>query len=131
MANRAFYPAQSFGSSRVYGEFEFQSNSNNPVNQATITGSNMVASVARTAAGTFLVTLKDSFNRVVWKSAEVDDSANDGAYATTGIVTNEATATPIQFYVFTRAPDGTLEDLVQGRRVQVGMAFRNGNWGVQ
>ena len=130
MANRTFYPSQSYGSSRVYMEFEFQVNSTGAVDQTTITGCDGVASVTRTAVGTFKVILKDTFNRIIHKSAELDDS-NDGYYASAGLITNENTSTPIQFYVFTRTNAGTLTDCVAGRRVHVSVALRNGNWGVK
>lgn len=130
MANRTFYPAFSYGSSRVYCEFLFDTNNTSSPLTSTFDGSDSVASISRSGVGVLLVTMKDSFNKVIALDASLDDSANDGAYATVGTVTNEGTSSPITFTIRTRAATGTLTDYA-ARRVRVAIAFRNGNWGVK
>ncbi len=130
MANRTFYPAFSYGSGRVYAEFCFDTNNTATPLLTTVDGADIVASFNRTGVGVIVVTLKDPFNKVLALDASLDDTANDGAYATVGNVTNEGTATPIAFTVRTRAASGTLTDYA-ARRVRVAVAFRNGNWGVK
>lgn len=130
MANRTWYPSQSYGSGRVYAEFCFDTNNTNNPLITTVDGANIVASFNRTGAGVIVVTLKDPFNKVIALDASLDDTANDGAYATVGNVTNEGTANPIVFTIRTRAAAGTLTDYA-ARRVRVAVAFRNGSWGVQ
>lgn len=130
MSNRTFYPSNSYGSSRVYAEFSFIANGAAAPDMTKVDGADIVASITRSATGTFLVKLKDTFNKVVGITSDLDDTPNDGAYATAGGVTNEATQTPIAFTVYTRAAAGTATDYT-GRIVRVQMAFRNGNWGVK
>ncbi len=130
MANRTFYPSQSYGSSRVYAEFLFDTNNTSTPLTSTLDGGDVVASFNRTGVGVIVVTLKDAFNKVIALDASLDDTANDGAYATVGNVTNEGTSTPIVFTIRTRAATGTLTDYA-ARRVRVAIAFRNGNWGVK
>jgi hypothetical protein len=129
MANRTFYPSMSYGSSRVYAECELLG-----AGAAALTigqGANIIASIVRSGVGVFVVTLKDAFNRVIYKGAELDDTLNDGSYATCSDVTNEGTATPIVFTIRTRSASGAAADPAVGRRIGVTLAFRNGNWGVQ
>ncbi len=123
---RALYPATSYGLQRVYCEFELLG-----AGAAALTipvaggGQVSVASIARSAPGTFVVTMKDTFNKVLFKGAELDDTLGDGSYATCGNVTNEGTALPIVFTIYTRSAAGALTDPAVGRRVGVNMAFRN------
>lgn len=130
MSNRTFYPAKSYGSSRVYAEFCFDTNNTSSPLLSSVDGSDLVASITRTAAGVLSVKLKDTFNKLVYVHASLDDSADDGAYATVGTVANEASQTPPSFTIRTRAADGTKTDYA-ARRVRVAVAFRNGNWGVK
>lgn len=130
MANRTFYPSLSYGSSRVYGEFCFDTNNTSSPLTTTFDGSDLIASITRSGVGVLVVVLKDTFNKVVALDASLDDSANDGAYATVGTVINEGTSTPIGFTIRLRAATGTLTDYA-ARRVRVACAFRNGNWGVK
>jgi hypothetical protein len=128
MANRTFNQSQSYGSSRVYCEFELAGAGAAALTY--VTGADIIKSITRTGVGIFVVVLKDSFNKVVYKGAELDDTLNDGAYATCSDVLNEATAAPISFTIRTRAATGALADPAVGRRIGVNIAFRNGNWGV-
>ena len=127
MANRNFYPSQSTGLNKVYMEFELLG-----AGAAALTiptaggGSQWVQSVTRTSAGLFVVTLKDAWNKVLFKSVDLDDTLNDGAYATVGTVLNEGTATPLSFQIFTRIAAGTIGDPAAARRIGVSLVFRNG-----
>ena len=128
MANRTFYPSQSYGSSRVYCELELAGAG--AAAPTYVTGADIVASITRSGVGVYVVTLKDSFNKVLYKAAELDDTLNDGGYATCSDVLNEGTATPIKFTIRTRSAAGAAADAAVGRRIGVSIAFRNGNWGV-
>lgn len=130
MANRTLYPSQSYGSGRVYAEFCFDTNNTSSPLMTSVDGADIVANLNRTGAGVIVVTLKDSFNKVIALDASLDDSADDGAFATVGTVTNEGTSSPITFTIRTRVVAGTKTDFT-GRRVRVSMALRNGNWGVK
>ncbi len=83
MANRYLCPTSwSSGTDRVYMDFELLG-----AGAAALTipsgggGSAWVQSITRTSAGLFVVTLKDAWNKVLFKSADLDDTLNDGAYA--------------------------------------------------
>lgn len=130
MANRTFYPSQNYGSGRVYCEFNFLSNNTSSPVLTSVDGADVVASLSRSGAGVIVVTLKDAFNKVITASADLDDTANDGSYATIGGITNEGTATPLSFTVRTRVAAGTLTDFT-ARKVYVVLSLRNGNWGVK
>jgi hypothetical protein len=88
-----------------------------------------VASVSRSGTGVYVVTLKDAFTKVVFKDAEMDDTLNDGAYATVSDVTGEGTASPITFTIRTRAAAGTATEAASARRIGVRLALRNGSRG--
>jgi hypothetical protein len=124
MANRSFYPSFSYGFGRVYADFQFQTNGASPPLSATFDGADIIASIAYSAVGTLIITLKDNFNKVVSIMADLDDTVNDGAYASIGSVTNEGTSTPIVFTLFTRSAGGTKTDY-SGRTVRITAAFRN------
>lgn len=127
MQNKTLYPAQSNGVNKVYLEFELLG-----AGAAALTipadgsGVNWVQSVSRSGAGVFVVTMKDAWNKVIYKSAEQDDTLNDGAYATIGNVTNEGTGTPLTFTIRTRIAAGTAGDPAAARRVGVSLVLRNG-----
>jgi len=135
MANRTFYPSSGYGSGRVYLEFSFLANgASNPTGTngvGTVDGADAVASISLSATGTYTVTLKDNFNKIIYATAEIDDSVPDGAYATVGLVSGENTANPLVFKVYTRAAGGSATNMAANRRVQVSMALRNGNWGTK
>lgn len=124
---RGLYPANSYGLQRVYLEAELLGNGaaalTIPVNGSGLVS---IASITRSGVGVFVVTLKDTFNRVIFKGVELDDTLNDGSYATCGNVTNEGTALPIVFTIYTRAATGAVADPAVGRRIGLNMAFRNG-----
>lgn len=130
MANRTFYGSQSYGSSRVYAEFELLGAGAAALTVSPQCGADIVAGITRSGVGIFVVTLKDSFNKVIYKGAELDDTANDGSYATCSDVQNEGTASPIKFTIRTRNAAGALADPAAARRIGVNLALRNGNWGV-
>jgi hypothetical protein len=127
--SKLFYPSMSGGAGRVYLEFELKGAGASALTLSTDAGP-YVASVSRSGTGIFVVTLKDAYQGVVFKSADVDDTANDGAYATVSDVTNEGTTTALQFTIRVRAAAGTLADPASGRRIGVSLALRNTKtWG--
>lgn len=127
--NRTFYPSVSAGANRVYMEFELLGAGAAPLTMST-DAKNVVASITRSGVGIYVVTLKDAFNKVAFKSADMDDTANDGAYATVSDVTNEGTATPITFTIRTRTAGGAAAEAAASRRIGVSLSLRNGTgWG--
>ena len=89
---------------------------------ATLIRGNKVASVTRSAAGKYLVTLDSPYYQIISRSSIVDDvSTGDGAYASV-YVADEA-ASPLVLTVFTYAAGGAKTDLVS-RRVNVDLKIR-------
>lgn len=127
--NRNLYPSQSYGAGRVYMEFELLGAGAAALTKST-DAAQAVAGITRSGVGIFVVTLKDAFQKVVSKSADVDDTLNDGSYATCSDVTNEGTSNPITFTIRTRSAAGAAADPAVGRRVPVVLVLRNGTgWG--
>jgi hypothetical protein len=93
-------------------------------------GVDTVLSLNRTGTGVIVVTLKDAFIQVIRGAAFLDDTPNDGAYATLGNITNEGTNAGLVFTVRTRVVGGAATDFA-ARRVGVSLVLRNGNWGVR
>lgn len=127
MANRNFYPSSSSGLNRVYMEFELLG-----AGAAALTipaaggGAPYVQSISRSGAGVYVITMKDAWNKVISKGAELDDTLNDGGYATMGAITNEGSALPLVFTVYTRAATGTAAECVLNRRLSIKLTLRNG-----
>lgn len=132
MANRTFYPSFSYGSGRVFLDFSFDANgaSSPALTSLRGVGVDTIASLNRTGAGVIVVTLKDAFPQVVRADAFLDDTANDGSFATLGNLTNEGTALGLSFTVRTRVVAGTLTDFT-ARRVGCSVVLRNGSWGTR
>jgi hypothetical protein len=99
-------------------------------------------SVTRTAAGTYLCTMEVGWNfrEVLCPTANLDNTAADGAYATIGTFTNLAAAAAngvypqITFVVETRTSANVLTDYGTGgtgssRQVGIGVAFKNSQVG--
>lgn len=128
MGNRTLNPnVQTYGGPNVvYAEFELLGGgAGNPLTLST-DAKLIVNTVTRSSAGVYVVTLKDAYTKLVYKSIDLDDTLNDGGYATCGSVTNEGTSTPIVFTIYTRAAAGTVADAALNRRVSVSLRFRNG-----
>lgn len=110
MANRAKYPAQSFGIGRDYMEFQLLLGG---ASAPTVVEGKEVVATATHSGGTNVinVTLKDSFPKVVAHAVDVRDDAGNGAYATIGTITGEGSATvptaPIAFKIQTFNSGGT------------------------
>lgn len=117
------------GSARVYYEFELLGAGAAALTLSTDTAYS-VASVTRSGVGIFVVTLKDAFTKLLFKGVELDDTLNDGAYATCSDVLNEGTATPLKFTIRVRAAAGTAADPAAARRIGVALVLRNGSWGM-
>jgi len=129
MSNRNLYPSQSYGAGRVYMEFELKGAGASALTLST-DAAQAVASVSRSGVGVYVVTLKDAFWKCVTKNAELDDTLNDGAYATCSDLTNEGTSTPLTFTIRTRNAGGTATEAASGRRIGVTLVLRNGaGWG--
>lgn len=134
MANRTFYPAQCYGSSRVYLELQIVlAGAATSVALSSVDGADAVASIAH-VAGTnkWTVTLKDSFNKVITHSAELKEvvAGGSGDYATLGNFTNEGTSSPLTFALYTFNAAGTAQN-DSTKTVAINLALRNGNWGVK
>jgi hypothetical protein len=132
MANRTFYPSFSYGSGRVSLDMGFDTNNTSSPLLTTLRGVGVdtVLSLNRTGTGVIVVTLKDAFIQVIRGAAFLDDTPNDGAYATLGNITNEGTNAGLVFTVRTRVVGGAATDFA-ARRVGVSLVLRNGNWGVR
>lgn len=132
MANRTFYPSFSYGSGRVFLDFSFDANgaSNPALTTLRGVGVDTVLSLTRTGVGIIVVALRDAFPQVVRADSFLDDTTNDGAFATLGNITSEGTATGLSFTVRTRAVAGALTDF-SARRVGCSLVLRNGNWGTR
>jgi len=130
MSNRTRYPSQSYGAGRVYCEFELLGGGAAATLTMSTDAANVVKSITRSGTGVFVVTMKDAFNKCVYKSGDADDTANDGAYCTIGNLTNEGTSTPLVFTLYFRAAAGTAADPAAARRIGVTLVLRDGSgWG--
>lgn len=130
MANRTFYPSQSYGSGRVYCEFQFTApGAGTSVAASAIDGSDAVASIAHVGGtNTLTVTLKDPFNKLIAASAEMVGTT--GRYAQIGGITNEGTNSGLSFTITTFVAAGTAANDPTDV-IHVFLALRNGNWGVK
>lgn len=127
MANRTFYPSSTSGLGQVFLNFELLGAGAAALTiPASGAGAPWVKSITRTSTGLFVVTLVDPWNKVLFKCADLDDTLNDGGYATVGTVLNEATATPLSFQIFVRAAAGSVADPAAARRLGVSLCLRNG-----
>lgn len=88
-----------------------------------------VASITRSSTGVFVVTLMDAYYAVAFCSGDLDDTANDGAYATIGNWTNLQTSNPAVFTLYTRTAGGTLMDPANGRSCRIAVAFKKSSTG--
>jgi len=139
MANRTFYPSQSYGSGRVYAEFRFTpQGAATSVPLTAVTGADVVSSISH-AAGTnkFTVTLKDTFYDLIAHSADlVDPAAPVGNYCTAGNKLNfgvqgGTSNTPCTFQVNTfTAAGAALNDAPSTADIVVAIALKNtAGWG--
>lgn len=100
--------------------FIFNTNStSNPLTSSFDGAKSFVASCVRNAAGKHTVTFTDAVTKVLWASPELDDTANDGAYATVASISNEGTSTPLSLVVYTRAGATTTATDYAARRVML------------
>lgn len=134
MANRTLYPAQSYGSGRVYAEFKVTlAGAATSVALSSVDGCDLVASISHVAASNkWTITLKDPFNKVIASSIDILESVAAGAgnYASIGNFTGEGTATPLGFAIYTWNAAGTAKADATDT-VVVSLVLRNGNWGVK
>jgi len=127
MADRTWYPTPGrVGAERADIEFSFIANSGS--NPSTISLHNgCVASITYAATGKYTVVLssRDTYNAVCFAGAEIEDAASpDGAYASIGNFSNEATSSPLTFVVATFNAGGTLTQY-SARRVFVSLVVKN------
>ena len=87
-------PSQSLGLPRQYTEFYLVGNGSSAPLVANVVGSPIVSAISRTSAGVLVVTLASAVTDINYASADMDDSVNDGAYATIGSWANLAQAQP-------------------------------------
>ncbi len=140
MADREFYPSNSYGFARVYCEFQFLSNNTTSpslvfAGQAGTqniwgVGADVISTITYAATGVLTVQFqpRDHYNKCIFKMADVDDSAayNDGSYATCGDLANEASSTlGISFKIRCRAETGTPTAMAANRPIYVMAGFRN------
>jgi hypothetical protein len=129
MANRAKYPAQSFGIGREYAEVQLQLNG--AAAPTVLEGKEFIKSATH-AGGTnvIAVTLFDAFPKVVAHAVDVRDDAGNGAYATIGNFANEASqaspALPITFSVRTFTAGGAASN-DSALVIVITLAMRNSN----
>jgi len=112
----AKWPRPSFNEGENDCEMSFLTNGTSDPLVSSIRGRRCVASITRVSAGKFLVTCTMQAVSIVASGPDLADDADDGAYATMGSVTGEASYSPISFFVFTRNSGGTKTDFT-GRRV--------------
>lgn len=130
MANRTLYPSQSYGSGRVDMAFELLGGGAAATLTVSTDTGGVVSSITRDNTGIFSVTLKDAFQKVVYKNADPDDTLNDGAYCTVSDIANEGTSSALTFKIRFRAAAGTLADPALSRRIGVTLILRNTKgWG--
>lgn len=132
MATRGFYPANSYGSARVYGELRFTApGAGTTGNLALVDGCDAIASITHVAATNVVtITFKDTIPKFIFLVAEPRDDAGTGGYCTCGTVTNEGTSTAPTFKIqyFTNLGGANNDPAVV---TQLMFAFRNGNWGTK
>ena len=121
------FPSIGYGFGRIYGNSVSKRTTPAPRFSRQFRGDagQLVASFNRTAAGVIVVTLIQPYLKLVAAAADVDDTADDGAYATVGTITNEGTSTPLTFTIRTRSAAGTKADMAAGRKISVFLAFQN------
>jgi hypothetical protein len=87
-------------------------------------------SVVFTATGIYTVTLGlgYTFRYIVTKTADLDDTVNDGAYATLGSVTGEGTNGQITMQLITRAAAGAATTFTN-RRCQILLSCKSTSGG--
>lgn len=134
MANRTFYPAYSYGSGRVYCEALITlAGAATSVALTSVDGCDIIASITHVAAtNKWTVTLKDAFNKVIAHSIDIREAVANGAgnYATIGNFTNEGTATPLTFSIYTWNAAGTARN-DSTETLSMSLALRNGNRGTK
>ena len=134
MANRTLYPAQSYGSGRVYAEMRITlAGAATSVALSSVDGCDLIATVTHVAASNkWTITLKDAFNKVIASSVDLLESVAGGSgdYASIGNFSGEGTATALSFAVYTWNAAGTAQN-DSTKTMVVSLALRNGNWGVK
>lgn len=134
MANRTLYPAQSYGSGRVYAEMRITlAGAATSVALSSVDGCDLVATITHVAASNkWTITLKDAFNKVIASSVDLLEAVAGGSgdYASIGNFSGEGTATALSFAVYTWNAAGTAQN-DSTKTMVVSLALRNGNWGVK
>lgn len=124
--NRTAFPTKQ--SSPGTQELCFIFNTNGASDPATSSfdgAKSFVASVKHTSTGKYTVTLADAQTKVLWAEAELDDTVDDGAYATLGGISNEGTATPTTLVINTRAGSTTTKTDYSARKVMLRLCLKN------
>jgi hypothetical protein len=133
------YPtAQTYGADRYYLEATLvgqgasapiiQAPSINGAPGTAPPGSAEILTITRTSAGLYPITLADSYFAVIYASADLDDTAGIGAYATIGSWTNLNTANPAGFTLITWNASGAAKtDAPSNTLIRIAIAFKK-NW---
>lgn len=131
MAGRQHFNDEKYATSgQVDISFSFLLNGTGAIATSSIRGEGILPGgsiVYASATGVYTVTLAQGeyYKYLITAKATLDDTANDGAYATIGGVTNEANGTtPIVFTLYTRAAGGTLANFTS-RRCGVNIKAKN------
>jgi len=126
VADRSFYPSQSYGIGRVYLEVGFTLGGGSAPALSSVYGADAIASFAHTGATNIItVTLKDKFNKVVDANISILGGIASGDWGTVDTISNEASSTTaIVFTIKTFAAAGGAQNDETGR-MGVTMAFRN------
>lgn len=124
--NRNAYPGKHATVGTLDLAFLFNTNgSSDPATSSFDGAKSFIASVKRTGTGVLKVTFVDAVPKVLWCSAELDDTAADGAYATTASLTNEGSATPLTVVIRTLANSGATATDYTARRCALRFTIRN------
>lgn len=119
----AKWPRPSVNEGETDLEFSFLSNGTSDPLVSSFRGRRCIATITRVSTGKYLCTLNTSAVAVVVQAPDLSDDADDGAYATLGSIVNEASASNIAFFVYTRNSGGTKTDFT-GRRVGVTLCLK-------
>jgi hypothetical protein len=127
MADRRWAPSPGhLGVSRVNLDFYFKTNAGSNPSPVASYHEGAVSTNVYAATGKYTLTMsaRDTYGAVIFATAEMEDGASDGAYATIGQFSSEGTSTALSFVVSTFNAGGTLTQYAS-RRVWICMVCLN------
>lgn len=107
-------------------ELSFLTNGSSDPVVSSFRGRRCIASITRVSTGKYLVTCTMQVVSVVAPGPDLADDADDGAYASIGSITGEASSSPLSFFLFTRNSGGTKTDFT-GRRASAQLVVKTSN----